>query len=226
MGEDMISKTLTAIGLAAAPAGFLLVSGANPAGAHDPSGQSATSELDPEVVAAAIREVREATRKYEDVKVALADGYVPAPPGDCVTAAKEGLPPEWGGMGIHYINPKMLKITGTQPRVNGEATHTDFLKPSILLYEPMADGSMKLVGVENLVFLNAWLKAGNGAPPTFAGRSWDIMADNTSTPQDEAHRFEPHMDQHIYFFDSEDPRDMLRPFTPHITCEHHKPASK
>ena len=39
-------------------------------------------------------------------------------------------------MGIHYINPKLLKITAVEPRVDGDSTHTDFMNPAILLYEP------------------------------------------------------------------------------------------
>lgn len=125
-------------------------------------------------------------------------------------------------MGIHYINPQMLKITSTEPRVDGDSTHTDFMKPAILLYEPRANGSLALVGVENLVFLNAWHAAGNQAPPTFAGRVWDAMADNSGTAQDEAHAFEPHNDQHVYFKKMANPKDQLNPFSPNVTCEHHK----
>lgn len=213
------------IGAAIAAAGLIGVTLPTATRAHDTSGQSAATLLGAEAVAAEIEKVRLATQKYEDVKVALAEGYVPAPPGDCVTAAKEGLPPAWGGMGIHYINPKMLKIKGAQPRVHGDATHTDFMNPSILLYEPRADGTLKLVGVENLVFLHAWQRAGNQAAPTFAGRHYDTMADSTSTDHDEAHHFEPHMDQHIYFAKSADPRDQLKPFHPSVTCEHFKPTA-
>jgi hypothetical protein len=204
----MRSNNVHAIAAAIAAVGLLALTVPNAATAQD--------------VAAEIEKVRVATLKYNDIKVALAEGYVPAPPGDCVTAAKEGLPAEWGGMGIHYINPKMLKIKGAKPRVHGESTHTDFMKPAILLYEPMADGSMKLVGVENLVFLHAWQAAGNQAAPRFAGRSYDTMADSTSTPHDEAHNFEPHMDQHVYFAKSANPRDQLNPFNPSVTCEHFK----
>lgn len=204
----MRSKYIFAIGAAIAAIGLATIAAPTTATAHD--------------VAAEIEKVRVATLKYNDIKVALAEGYVPAPPGHCITAASEGLPPQWGGMGIHYINPAMLKITGAQPKVHGESTHTDFMKPGILLYEPMADGSMKLVGVENLVFLHAWQQAGNQAPPTFAGRSYDTMADNSGTEQDEAHNFEPHMDQHVYFAKSANPRDQLNPFNPSVTCEHHK----
>ena len=69
--------------------------------------------------------VRDATAKYQDIEVAIADGYVPAPSG-CITAEGEGLPAELGGMGWHYIHPGKLKITATEPRVDGMSTHTDF----------------------------------------------------------------------------------------------------
>lgn len=204
----MRSKYIYAIGAAIAAIGLATIAAPSTAAAHD--------------VAAEIEKVRVATLKYNDIKVALAEGFVPAPPGDCITAAKEGLPPAWGGMGIHYIHPAMLKIKGAEPKVHGDSTHTDFMKPAILLYDPQADGSMKLVGVENLVFLHAWQQAGNQAPPTFAGRSYDTMADSSSTPHDEAHNFEPHMDQHIYFAKGANPRDQLNPFHPSVTCEHFK----
>jgi hypothetical protein len=170
--------------------------------------------------AAEIAKVREATVKYQDVNVALAEGFVPAASG-CVSAAHEGLPAEWGAMGIHYIHPAMLKITKTEPRVDGMATHTDFMKPSILLYEPQADGSLVLLGVENLVFQKAWKEAGNSAPPAFAGRTWDAMADDPATEADEAHAFEPHYDQHVWAF-RENPNGALTPFNPNVTCEHFK----
>lgn len=171
--------------------------------------------------AAEIAAVRAATEKYKDVNVALAEGYILAPPGECVSAASEGLPPEWGAMGLHYIHPGMLKITGVEPRVNGESTHSDFLNPAILLYEPQADGSLELVGVENLVFQKAWKDAGNDGPPSFAGRIWDAMADDASTPGDEAHNFEPHFDQHVWAF-RDNPNGALLPFNPNVTCEHHE----
>jgi len=170
--------------------------------------------------AAEIAKVREATAKYKDVNVALAEGFVPAPSG-CVSAAHEGLPAEWGSMGIHYIHPAMLKITKTEPRVDGMATHTDFMKPSILLYEPQADGSLVLVGVENLVFQKAWKEAGNSAPPVFAGRTWDSMADDPATKIDEAHAFKPHYDQHVWTL-RDNPSGRLMPFNPNVTCEHFK----
>lgn len=165
--------------------------------------------------------VRAAAEKYQDVNVALADGYVPDPSGHCVDAAAEGLPPEWGAMGLHYLNPAVLQLTASEPRVDGNSTHTDFKAPAILLYEPQADGSLVLVGVENLVFQDAWKKAGNTTAPVFAGRTWDTMADDPNTAADEAHGFAPHFDQHVWAF-RENPSGALMPFNPNVSCEHQR----
>lgn len=160
-------------------------------------------------------EMRASTEKYKDINVALADGYI-TPDNNCVSAGGEGLPPELGAMGIHYIHPAMLKITGTEPRVDGQSTYTDWSQPSILIYEPQADGSLELVAVENLVFEAAW-NAGSGEVPTLNGRSWDHMADDPDTDGDEAHGFMPHFDQHVWLF-RENPMGDLMPFNPNVTC--------
>jgi hypothetical protein len=170
-------------------------------------------------VAAQVEAVRAATLHFADVNMALAEGFIPDPSGHCVSAEAEGLPADLGAMGIHYLNPALLGITATEPRVDGNGLHTDFLKPSILLYEPQADGSLVLVGVENLVFEKAWKEAGNDGPPVFAGRNWDYMIDDPATPGDEAHGFEAHYDQHVWF--RENPLGALEPFNPAVTCEHH-----
>lgn len=171
-------------------------------------------------VAAEIAAIKAAAARFEDVNAALAEGYIPDPSGHCVSAAAEGLPAEWGAMGIHYLHPGMLGITATGPRVDGNGLNTDFLKPSVLLYEPQADGSLKLVGAENLVFEKAWKDAGNADGPVSMGRNWDHMADDPNTAADEAHGFMPHYDQHVWFVDN--PAGQLMPFNPAITCDHHK----
>jgi hypothetical protein len=165
--------------------------------------------------------LRTALAKYKDVNVALAEGFIPDPSGHCVDAAAEGLPAEWGGMGIHYLNPALLKLTGDTPRVAGMGSHTDFMHPAILLYEPQEDGSMELVGIENLVFVAGWTAAGKDAPPVLNGRSWDYMADDPATAADEAHGFEPHYDQHVWLY-RDNPTGELMPFNPNVTCAHHK----
>ena len=162
--------------------------------------------------------LRRSVEKYKDINVALADGYI-TPDNHCVSAAGEGLPPELGAMGIHYIHPAMLKITATEPRVNGESTYTDWSQPSILIYEPQANGSLELVAVENLVFEAAWNAAATGEELVINGRAWDHMVDDPNTPGDEAHGFMPHYDQHVWLF-RENPMGVLMPFNPNVTCEH------
>jgi hypothetical protein len=162
--------------------------------------------------------LRELVSKYQDIEVALADGYI-SPDNHCVSAAGEGLPPELGAMGIHYIHPQLLEITGTDPRVDGNSTHTDWMRPSILIYEPQADGSLELVAVENLVFEAAWNASGSTEELVLNGRNWDHMADDPATPGDEAHGFTPHYDQHVWLF-RDNPMGVLMPFNPNVTCEH------
>ena len=164
--------------------------------------------------------MRASVEKYRDINVALAEGYI-TPDNHCVSAEAEGLPAELGAMGIHYIHPAMLKITATEPRVNGDSTYTDWSQPSILIYEPQADGSLELVAVENLVFEAAWESSGKGDAPLLNGRTWDHMADDPNTPGDEAHGFMPHYDQHVWLF-RENPMGVLMPFNPNVTCEHAK----
>ena len=125
-------------------------------------------------------------------------------------------------MGIHFFRPDLLGIAGPpNPRVDGDGIHTDFLRPSILIYEPQANGSLELVAVENLVFAKAWKEAGHDAPPSFHGVTYDTMVDDPSTPVDEAHLFEPHHDRHVWIY-RENPNGVFAPFNPAVTCQHHQ----
>ena len=172
-----------------------------------------------------LAEVRHATERFRDVNVALAEGYVRDPFNMCDTAAMMGRPPSLGAMGIHYFRPDLLGITSPpSPRVTGSGMHTDFRMPSILIYEPQADGSMELVAVENLVFADAWKAAGHTQPPTFHGVPYDTMRDDPSTTTDEAHMFEPHYDRHVWIY-RENPNGVFTPFNPAVTCAHHDGGS-
>ena len=198
-----------ALGLAAAAAGaFLLAHPSNSAAAKEPT----------------LEEVRQLTARFRDVNVALAEGYV-APPGDmCELADMMGYPAKLGGMGIHYFRPDLLDIKDSaNGRVDGDGTHTDFRKPSILIYEPRADGSLELVAVENLVFKKAWHAAGNKRRPTFHGVEYDYMFDDPKTPVDEAHMFEPHYDRHVWVH-RKNSNGVFAQFNPTVTCKAAKQA--
>ena len=169
-----------------------------------------------------LSELRAATAKYKDVKVALAEGFIRDPANMCDAAEMMGKPKALGVMGIHYVRPDLLGITGPpNPRVNGTSTYTDFNKPAILIYEPQADESLQLVAVENLVFIKAWEAAGNTKPPTYQGVPYDKMADDPKTEIDEAHNFEPHYDRHVWIH-RENPNGVYAQFNPNATCKYHR----
>jgi hypothetical protein len=171
-----------------------------------------------------LAEVRAATERFRDVNVALAEGYIRDPGNLCDTAEMMGRPASMGAMGIHFFRPDMLGITsGPDQRVNGTGVHTDFRQPSILIYEPQADGSLELVAVENLVFQKSWKATGATEPPRFHGVTWDTMADDPATAIDEAHMFEPHYDRHVWIY-RENPNGVFTPFNPAVTCRHHRGA--
>lgn len=72
--------------------------------------------------------VRAANSRFENVVAATAEGYAPIPCASGITG---------GAMGIHYVNGAYLKDDAV-----------DVAKPEAVMYEPMADGSLKLIAVE------------------------------------------------------------------------------
>lgn len=172
-----------------------------------------------------LKEVWAATKRFRDVDVALAEGYVRDPMNLCDTAQMMGRPAKLGAMGIHFFRPDLLGITAPpNPRVSGSGTHTDFRKPSILIYEPQADGSLQLVAVENLVFEAAWKAAGHKLRPRYQGEPYDHMVDDPETKVDEAHMFEPHYDRHIWLY-RHNPKGLFAPFNPNVSCQFHQASA-
>ncbi|TIT58695.1 MAG: hypothetical protein E5W90_36225, partial [Mesorhizobium sp.] len=72
--------------------------------------------------------VRAANSRFLDVKAAVSEGYSPIPCASGITG---------GAMGIHYVNGQYLKDD-----------KIDIAHPEAVMYEPMADGTLKLVAVE------------------------------------------------------------------------------
>lgn len=171
-------------------------------------------------IAGELDAIREATERFRDVEVAVAEGYIRDPADMCFVAAMEGQPPQLGGMGVHYFRPDLLGITATEPRVAGTGTHTDFTTPALLLYEPQADGSLELVAVENLVFAAGWTAEGNTAAPSFLGNEYYLMHDNAETDPDEAHGFAPHYELHVWLY-RDNPNGTFAQFNPDVTCANH-----
>lgn len=55
------------------------------------------------------------------------------------------------------------------------------MRPELLMYEPRADGSLRLIGVEYLVFQKAWHDTGNKAAPALLGQ--EFVANTSLLPQ-------------------------------------------
>ena len=105
--------------------------------------------------------VRDATAAYHDLDAATAAGYGPFYV--CTDHVTDGT------MGQHYVNLDLVLDTATGiPTVNP-------LAPEALVYEPKRNGDgYRLVGVEWVVFQEAW-DAANDAPPSLFGRTFSLI---------------------------------------------------
>ena len=96
-----------------------------------------------------VDQVRAPNARFNDVSVAVAEGYAPIP---CASGV------DGGAMGVHYVNPNYLKDA-----------IPDLKRPQAVMYEPTPDGKMALVAVEYITFkgpasLGGQLFNFNGAP--------------------------------------------------------------
>jgi hypothetical protein len=164
---------------------------------------------------------RAASAKFQDVKAAIAEGYVRDPLNKCDAAELIGWSMGMGSVGVHYFRPDLVGIEApSQPRANGSA---DF-RPGILIYEQRGDGSLELVAVENLAFKWAWRESAKPQPPRLMGAAYEPMKDNPATKVDEAQMFEPHYDRHVWIL-RDDPKGIFAPFDPNGGCASEANAS-
>jgi hypothetical protein len=134
---------------------FLILAGCNDPNTVEPISNSQVSTLEkwdnlPHVVHRELQAVKAATAKYNDIKKALADGYV-----DIGVVIPN--------MGHHFLNPEYLDAD------------FELTKPEILVYELRPNGKYKLVAVEYAVPL----VLANVAPEGFTGSYdvWDVVPD-------------------------------------------------
>jgi hypothetical protein len=99
---------------------------------------------------ALIKVVRESTERFKDVATAEAEGY--ALQFGCVSG------PDFGAMGLHYVNGSLVG--------DGELDPT---RPEIVIYEPLPNGQLRLIGADFLVFAESW-DATHSAPPELMGQ--------------------------------------------------------
>ena len=150
-------------------------------------------------VAAQLADVRRLTAPFHNFQRAANAGWF-AQLSPCVAD------PEMGGMGYHFGNPEYLE--------NGIL---DPLKPEVLLYEPMKNGRLRLVGVEYVVsFIPQLDEEGNPIPgipgdqPSLFGQDFDSS---------------PHVGpfgswtRHVSLWHN-NPAGMFAPFNPNVSCEY------
>jgi hypothetical protein len=137
-----------------------------------------------------LQELRATLAAYEDVDAALADGFEQF--GECMSGPQ-------GAQGIPFTNGERI----------GNTT-LDELRPEVLMYEPRADGSLRLIGAEFLVFQEAWHEAGNDAAPALLGREFSL---NTTLLD------EPFYALHVWVW-HHNPLGIFANWNPIVSCEH------
>jgi len=134
----------------------------------------------------------EATRRFRNVKRAVAAGYVPTK--DCVP-----------GMGLHYVNPALAKDTGIDPTL-----------PETLVYAPAAGGSVRLVALEYFRADADGNVRTDPDRPTLFGHAFDGPMAGHPLPSGEP-PMPVHYDLHVWLYRS-NPSGELTAEHPEIDC--------
>lgn len=109
------------------------------------AGEHAWTGGDQKTAGELVKVVREATRRFRDVRVAEAEGYQLH--FGCVSS------PDRGAMGLHYVNMTL---------VGDGVLQAD--RPEIVIYEPLPNGRLRLIGADYLVLSEAWHATNAGTP--------------------------------------------------------------
>lgn len=190
----MVSSLVIAGSLAAA---------ASSASAHSshatPAQQTSVSSYDYRL-AIEVANVKAATMKYLDYRVAERDGFI--------NTHEFAAHPQLGGMGIHFVNPARMgdnKVKTTEPEV--------------LLYEPNGFGGYNLIAVE--YYVPAALAE---TTPTLFGRSFDgpmlnhDLDPNQLNEAEKNDRGNQHYDMHVWVW-KHNPSGLFAPFNPSVKAK-------
>ena len=129
---------------------FLIV--AQDSHSHNEQAQQEAAEQKAHQIAL-IKIVRDSTDRFHEVAQAEREGYALA--FGCVSG------PDQGAMGLHFINMSLVGSGVIDPT-----------RPQIILYEPTADGRLKLTGADFLVDAQQWDndKTHKPRPPELMGQ--------------------------------------------------------
>jgi hypothetical protein len=98
-----------------------------------------------------VRVVRESTERFKDPAVADAENYKPA--FGCVSGS------DYGAMGLHFVNMDLVDDPALDPE-----------RPEIVIYEPLPNGRLRLIGADFLVLASAWDALHPAEPPQIMGQ--------------------------------------------------------
>jgi hypothetical protein len=141
-----------------------------------------------------VEKIRHATARFLDINTALAEGWVPATP--CVSG------PDTGAMGVHLVFPSRL-----------DDALLNASQPEALIYEPMANGAMRLVGVEFIVKASVWaLHNPAGSVPALEGNLLNYIG--------EPNRFglPAFYELHVWAWE-QNPRGTFADWNTHVSCD-------
>ena len=140
---------LTLVVLAASPA----LSYAQGHDGHAP-GTVAQAHTPTREESAVIKAVQDATARFKNVTSVDGPGEGYALNFGCVSGG------DFGAMGMHFVNTGLIGDLEVDPT-----------NPEIVIYEPQADGSLRLIGADFLIFADAWDQAHpDGATPQLMGQ--------------------------------------------------------
>ncbi|MGH8175772.1 MAG: hypothetical protein ACREV5_05880 [Steroidobacter sp.] len=152
------SRKTALLGAFAAPCVFALapVLANDPGASVDHGAHGSAHHASTWIRSPLVAKVRAATRRYKDVNVAIAEGWVAATP--CVSGPNEGA------MGVHYVLPE---------RVGDAVLRAD--QPEALIYQPLPGGRLRLVGVEFIVLAEPWETQHAEAQPALEGHLLNLV---------------------------------------------------
>jgi len=147
------------------------------------------------VAAGAFDGAKPATARFHDLDKAIEAGYsirlADLAGIECIAS-----PGGQGAMGVHMVNGSLLDGT------------IDATAPEALVYEPKADGSLKLVALEYVVFQSAW--TGSGKPSLF-GQEFDVV------PAGNRYGLPPFYALHAWIW-KPNPSGILYAWNPRVDC--------
>jgi hypothetical protein len=142
-----------------------------------------------------INKVHNATARYTNINAAIAAGWVAATP--CVSG------PNTGAMGVHLVLPA---------RISAGVLKAE--EPEALIYEPMANGAMRLVGVEFIVLASVWASnnPGGGVPALDGNLLNYVGAPNR-------YGLPAFYEMHVWAWE-QNPLGNYADWNTHVSCEH------